>query len=117
MSERAPRDAAARLADVEAVFSAVAHAQRRQILLVLLYRGERVPAGDIAKRFSCAWPTTTRHLGVLRDARDEGTARLRRRRLGEIDQCEGVAHVIPYAVRSVPVIGPRRVRHVVMGRS
>jgi DNA-binding transcriptional ArsR family regulator len=63
-----PLDAAARLADVEAVFSAVAHAQRRQILLVLLYRGERVPAGDIANRFSCAWPTTTRHLGVLRDA-------------------------------------------------
>lgn len=25
-------------------------------------------AGDIAKRFACAWPTTTRHLGVLRDA-------------------------------------------------
>lgn len=27
-----------------------------------------MPAGDIAARFGCSWPTTTRHLGVLRDA-------------------------------------------------
>ena len=25
-------------------------------------------AGAIADRFGCSWPTTTRHLGVLRDA-------------------------------------------------
>ena len=25
-------------------------------------------AGEIAGRFGCSWPTTTRHLGVLRDA-------------------------------------------------
>jgi DNA-binding transcriptional ArsR family regulator len=25
-------------------------------------------AGALAERFSCAWPTTTRHLGVLRKA-------------------------------------------------
>ncbi len=25
-------------------------------------------AGDIAARFECSWPTTTRHLGVLRRA-------------------------------------------------
>ena len=25
-------------------------------------------AGDIAKRFHCAWPTTTRHLRVLEEA-------------------------------------------------
>ena len=25
-------------------------------------------AGDIADRFACAWPTTTRHLRVLSDA-------------------------------------------------
>lgn len=25
-------------------------------------------AGDIAERFGCSWPTTSRHLGVLRDA-------------------------------------------------
>ena len=25
-------------------------------------------AGEIAERFSCSWPTTTRHLRVLEDA-------------------------------------------------
>ena len=25
-------------------------------------------AGDIAARFACSWPTTTRHLRVLQDA-------------------------------------------------
>ena len=25
-------------------------------------------AGDLASRFECSWPTTTRHLGVLHDA-------------------------------------------------
>jgi DNA-binding transcriptional ArsR family regulator len=55
-------------ADAEAVFAALAHASRRQILLVLLFRGGEMPAGDIADRFACAWPTTTRHLHVLESA-------------------------------------------------
>jgi DNA-binding transcriptional ArsR family regulator len=55
-------------ADAEAVFAALAHASRRQILLVLLFRGGEVTAGDIAGRFACAWPTTTRHLRVLENA-------------------------------------------------
>lgn len=25
-------------------------------------------AGELASRFDCSWPTTTRHLGVLNDA-------------------------------------------------
>lgn len=25
-------------------------------------------AGDIAQRFNCSWPTTTRHLNILREA-------------------------------------------------
>jgi len=25
-------------------------------------------AGEIADRFACSWPTTTRHLGVLQEA-------------------------------------------------
>jgi len=54
--------------DVQAVFDALAHASRRQILLVLRYRGGRMTAGQIAERFSCAWPTTTRHLHVLEAA-------------------------------------------------
>jgi DNA-binding transcriptional ArsR family regulator len=56
------------LADTEAVFKALAHASRRHILLVLYFRGGEMSAGDIAQRFSCSWPTTTRHLRILEEA-------------------------------------------------
>lgn len=56
------------LTDVDAVFGALAHASRRHILLVLHYRGGGMAARDIAARFQCTWPTTTRHLAVLLDA-------------------------------------------------
>ncbi len=62
------RDGLAELDEIARVFSALAHASRRQILLVLHVRGDRVTAGEIAKRFSCSWPTTTRHLRVLEGA-------------------------------------------------
>jgi len=54
--------------DVQAVFDALAHPSRRRILLILRFRGGRIAAGQIAERFSCAWPTTTRHLHVLEAA-------------------------------------------------
>jgi DNA-binding transcriptional ArsR family regulator len=56
------------LAAVDAVFEALSHASRRHILLVLRFRGGEMSAGDIAARFSCSWPTTTRHLKVLEEA-------------------------------------------------
>lgn len=56
------------LADVDAVFSALAHPARRQILLAIHFRGGELAAGDIAKRFAHAWPTTTRHLNQLADS-------------------------------------------------
>lgn len=62
------RDAVAELEATERVFSALAHRQRRHILGVLHARGDRVRAGDIARRFDCSWPTTTRHLHVLEEA-------------------------------------------------
>ncbi len=62
------RDGLAELDEIERVFAALAHASRRQILGVLKARGGRVKAGDIAGRFACSWPTTTRHLRVLEDA-------------------------------------------------
>jgi len=62
------RDGRAELAELDRVFKALAHPARRQILLALLYRGGEMPSGDIAARFSCAWPTVTRHLRVLREA-------------------------------------------------
>ncbi|HEX5068272.1 MAG TPA: metalloregulator ArsR/SmtB family transcription factor [Myxococcota bacterium] len=62
------RDGLAELEAQDAVFAALAHASRRHILVVLHARGDRVKAGDIASRFACSWPTTTRHLRVLEDA-------------------------------------------------
>jgi DNA-binding transcriptional ArsR family regulator len=55
------------LDDIDAVFAALAHASRRHILQVLAARGS-LTAGELAERFSHAWPTTTRHLRVLLDA-------------------------------------------------
>jgi DNA-binding transcriptional ArsR family regulator len=57
-----------RLAVINAVFNALAHPARRQILLTIHYWGGEMTAGDIAARFAHAWPTTTRHLRVLTDA-------------------------------------------------
>ena len=55
------------LAEIEtadAVFAALAHPARRQILLSVHYRGS-CNAGAIARRFDCSWPTTSRHLTTL----------------------------------------------------
>ena len=60
-------DPAARLAALDAVITALAHPARRQMLLTIHLRGE-MSAGDVAARFSHAWPTTTRHLRVLEHA-------------------------------------------------
>ena len=62
------RDPDRELADLEIVFKALAHPSRRHILLVLHFRGGEMSSGDIAGRFACSWPTTTRHLRILREA-------------------------------------------------
>ena len=62
------RDAARAVEDTERVFSALAHSSRRHILLTLHFRGGRMSAGEIADRFACSWPTTTRHLNILRES-------------------------------------------------
>lgn len=82
----ARRDALAELDDLERVFGALSHASRRQILLVLHARGDRVKAGEIARRFSCSWPTTTRHLRVLADAGLVRTVRVGRERFYELER-------------------------------
>jgi DNA-binding transcriptional ArsR family regulator len=56
------------LADVDAVFGALAHPSRRHILLVLHFRGGQMTAGEIANRFGCTWPTTRHHLRLLEAA-------------------------------------------------
>jgi DNA-binding transcriptional ArsR family regulator len=62
------RDPKARLAALDAVCTALAHPARRQILLTVHFRAGSMTAGDIARRFAHAWPTTTRHLKVLEQA-------------------------------------------------
>ncbi len=57
-----------RLDALQAVMDALAHPARRQILLVVRFRGGTMTAGDIAARFAHSWPTTTRHLRVLESA-------------------------------------------------
>lgn len=53
------------LEEFDLVFSALAHTARRRILVVLLGRGGQMTAGKIVERFSCSWPTMTRHLQLL----------------------------------------------------
>ena len=61
-------NALAELEDLDTIFKALAHASRRHVLIVLNARDGRMTAGEIAERFSCSWPTTSRHLRVLEDA-------------------------------------------------
>jgi DNA-binding transcriptional ArsR family regulator len=56
------------LEEFDSVFGALAHEARRRVLVVLLGRGGQMTAGQIVERFSCSWPTMTRHLQVLEEA-------------------------------------------------
>jgi DNA-binding transcriptional ArsR family regulator len=56
------------LEEFDTVFSALAHEARRRVLVVLLSRGGEMTAGQIVERFSCSWPTMTRHLQILQEA-------------------------------------------------
>lgn len=47
-------------------FRALADPTRREIIALL--RGGPLSSGEIAGHFDSAWPTVSRHLGVLRDA-------------------------------------------------
>ena len=62
------RDPRRELARIDAVFGALSHASRRHILLVLHHHGGEMTAGEIAARFDCTWPTTSRHLRRLEQA-------------------------------------------------
>ena len=58
-----------RLEMLEAVFNALAHPARRQILLTIHFRGGTMTAGEIAGRFAHTWATTTGHIRILESAR------------------------------------------------
>jgi DNA-binding transcriptional ArsR family regulator len=70
------RDARRELEELDQVFAGLAHASRRQILLALHFHGDEMTAGEIASRFACTWPTTSRHLKQLEVA---GLIRVERR--------------------------------------
>lgn len=80
------------LAEIEVVFSALAHEARRHVILLLSNLGGELPSGYLAARFQHSWPTTTRHLNVLEKAglvevRREGRSshyRLNRERLQRV---------------------------------
>lgn len=52
---------------MQTAFRALADPTRREILRLL--RDGAKSSGEIAEHFDSAWPTVSRHLGVLRDAR------------------------------------------------
>lgn len=56
------------LEELDRVFGALSHQTRRAILSVLHANGGVMTSGAIAARFSCSWPTTSRHLRVLEEA-------------------------------------------------
>ena len=63
-----PRESQPRLDAYESVFSALAHAARRRVLLTIYFNGGSMTAGEIAAIFEHSWQTTTRHLQVLEAA-------------------------------------------------
>jgi len=79
------RDAADKLAALDAVVAALAHPARRQILLTIHFRGTAT-AGEIAGRFAHKWPTTTRHLRVLEEAQLVRHERRGRTRVYSVDK-------------------------------
>lgn len=70
----------------ETVFVALSHPTRRLILMTLNFEGGQMSAGQLARLFDHAWPTTTRHLRVLERAGVVRHERLGRERLYRIDR-------------------------------
>jgi DNA-binding transcriptional ArsR family regulator len=80
-----PRDVKKELDAVNAVFKGLDHPTRRQILMVMHFRGDAMTAGEIAERFSCRWPTVSRHMKVLEGAGLVRVEKAGRERLYRLD--------------------------------
>ena len=68
---------------MDSAFKALADPTRRDILR-LLRDGPRT-SGEIAQHFDAAWPTVSRHLAVLRDARLVISTRMGQQIVYELD--------------------------------
>lgn len=79
------RDAKKDLEALDAVFRALDHPTRRQILLVIHFRGDAMTAGEIVARFSCRWPTVSRHIKILVEAGVLGVEKQGRERLYRLE--------------------------------
>src|SRR5689334_689196 len=80
------RDARKELHAVNAVFKALDHPTRRQILMVIHFRGDAMTAGEIVERFSCRWPTISRHIKILQQAGLLGVEKKGRERLYQLQK-------------------------------
>jgi DNA-binding transcriptional ArsR family regulator len=80
------RDAKKELEALDAVFRALDHPTRRQILMVMHFRGDAMTAGEIVARFSCRWPTMSRHMKVLVQAGVVSVERQGRERLYKLEK-------------------------------
>src|SRR5262245_22884672 len=79
------KDAQKELEALDAVFEALDHPTRRQILMVMHFRGDAMTAGEIVERFSCRWRTVSRHMKVLQHAQLVRMEKKGRERLYRID--------------------------------
>lgn len=95
----------AEVAAQERVFQALAHASRRHVLVVLHARGARMSARDIAARFACSWPTTSRHLRVLETAGLVSVETEGRERFYRLER-ERLAQVVAGWLRGVGALEP-----------
>jgi DNA-binding transcriptional ArsR family regulator len=80
------RDAKKELDTLNAVFEALDHPTRRQILMVIHFRGDAMSAGEIVERFSCRWPTISRHIKILQHAGLLGVEKKGRERLYQLQK-------------------------------
>src|SRR5262249_27180926 len=100
MAKRAP-------ANTQAVFEALAHEARRNILTMLAHLGGELPSGYLAARFQHSWPTTTRHLPRLEKAGLIAVRRVGRGAFYRLNR-EHVRQVLEAWLRHLDPIGPEK---------
>jgi DNA-binding transcriptional ArsR family regulator len=99
--------ARAPMAETDAVFQALAHPARRNIVLILSHLGGELPSGYLAARFQHSWPTTTRHLAVLERAGVVQVRRAGRSGFYRLDR-EHLQQVVRRWMAHLEAVGPEK---------